>query len=139
MSDSRAILSYWIVYFFIFLGIAGGCFPVLLDLLTRPYGKSAVVYGLDENSDNEDTVFCPGGTLEKSIWMDFWVSYFNGFFFSSSLLSFKLLILMLLSIGEFEMTTTSVNNFFIQNGMLYTVPTLTSDNITGHTFNITSP
>ena len=50
------------------------------------------------------------------------------------------------------MTTASVNNSFIQNGMLYIVPTLTSDNIgtaavldgavyniTGCTFNITSP
>ena len=59
---------------------------------------------------------------------------------------------MLPSNGEFEMTTTSVNNSFIQNGMLYIVPTLTSDNIgsaavldgavyniTGCTFNITSP
>jgi hypothetical protein len=31
--------------------------------------------------------------------------------------------------GEFEITTNSINNFFIQNGMLYIVPTLTSDNI----------
>ena len=59
---------------------------------------------------------------------------------------------MLPSNGEFEMTTASVNNSFIQNGMLYIVPTLTSDNIgtaavldgavyniTGCTFNITSP
>ena len=28
-----------------------------------------------------------------------------------------------------EMTTSSVNNSFIQNGMLYIVPTLTLDNI----------
>lgn len=59
---------------------------------------------------------------------------------------------MLPSNGEFEMTTSSVNNSFIQNGMLYIVPTLTSDNIgkaavldgavyniTGCTFNITTP
>jgi hypothetical protein len=57
-----------------------------------------------------------------------------------------------LSNGEFEMTTASINNSFIQNGMLYIVPTLTSDNIgtaavldgavfniTGCTFNITTP
>jgi hypothetical protein len=36
---------------------------------------------------------------------------------------------MLPSNGEFEMTTASENNSFIQNGMLYIVPTLTSDNI----------
>ena len=54
--------------------------------------------------------------------------------------------------GEFEMTTASRNNSFVQNGMLYIVPTLTSDNIgtaavfdgtvyniTGCTFNITRP
>jgi hypothetical protein len=60
---------------------------------------------------------------------------------------------MLPSNGEFEITTTSVNySFIIQNGMLYIVPTLTSDNIgnaavldgavyniTGCTFNTTSP
>lgn len=50
------------------------------------------------------------------------------------------------------MTTASTNNSFVQDGMLYIVPTLTSDNIgngavldgtvyniTGCTFNITSP
>jgi hypothetical protein len=67
---SRAVLSYWIVYFFTFLGIAGGCFPVLLDLHTRLYGKTAVVYSLDENSDNEDTVFGPGGTFLREVNMD---------------------------------------------------------------------
>jgi hypothetical protein len=54
--------------------------------------------------------------------------------------------------GEFEMTTASRNNSFIQDGMLYIVPTLTSDNIgadavfdgavyniTGCTFNDTRP
>lgn len=52
--------------------------------------------------------------------------------------------------GEFEMTTVSLNNSFVQNGYLYLAPTLTSDNlgtaaiedgyvynITGCTFNIT--
>lgn len=59
---------------------------------------------------------------------------------------------MLPSNGEFEMTTASVNNSFVRNGLLYIVPTLTSDNIgtaavldgavyniTDCTFNVTSP
>lgn len=52
--------------------------------------------------------------------------------------------------GEFEMTTDSSNNSYVQNGYLYITPTLTSDsigenaiidgfvyNITGCTYNIT--
>lgn len=44
--------------------------------------------------------------------------------------------------GEFEMTTNSPNNSFVQDGMLYIVPTLTSDVIgadnvfNGYTYNI---
>ena len=45
--------------------------------------------------------------------------------------------------GEFEMTTNSANNSFVQDGKLYLVPTLTSDVIgkqsvlDGYTYNIT--
>jgi hypothetical protein len=43
----------------------------LLDLHSRPSGKTAV---LDENFDNEDTVFGPRGTFLREvsffIWMD---------------------------------------------------------------------
>jgi hypothetical protein len=50
-----------------------------------------------------------------------------------------------LSNGEFEMTTNSPNNSFVQNGMLYIMPTLTSLSIpggnasvfNGFTYNIT--
>lgn len=44
--------------------------------------------------------------------------------------------------GEFEMTTNSPNNSFVEDGMLYIVPTLTSDVIgsdnifNGYTYNI---
>lgn len=45
--------------------------------------------------------------------------------------------------GEFEMTTNSPNNSFVEDGKLYIVPTLTSDVIgrdnvlNGYTYNIT--
>ena len=45
--------------------------------------------------------------------------------------------------GEFEMTTASSNNSFVDDGKLYIVPTLTSDIIgynnvlDGYTYNIT--
>ena len=45
--------------------------------------------------------------------------------------------------GEFEMTTASSNNSFVEDGKLYIVPTLTSDVIgynnvlDGYTYNIT--
>ena len=45
--------------------------------------------------------------------------------------------------GEFEMTTNSANNSYVQDGKLYIVPTLTSDAIgyqnvlNGFTYNIT--
>jgi hypothetical protein len=45
--------------------------------------------------------------------------------------------------GEFEMTTSSSNNSFVQDGVLYLVPTLTSDVIgqnnvmNGYTYNLT--
>jgi beta-glucanase (GH16 family) len=54
--------------------------------------------------------------------------------------------------GEFEMTTASTNNSYVQDGYLYIVPTLTAENlgwdaiyngtvlnITGCTFNETQP
>jgi hypothetical protein len=112
LSDSNLISrAVWIVYF-IFLGIAGGCFPVLLDLHTRPYGKTAVVYSLDENSDNENTVFGPGGTFLREVNMDvFWGKLFQPvllLFFSTI---FQTIYSHVISNGEFEMTTTSVNNF----------------------------
>lgn len=57
-----------------------------------------------------------------------------------------------LSNGEFEMTTSSTNNSYVQNGYLYITPTLTSDaigsgsilngytyNLTDCTYNITNP
>lgn len=45
--------------------------------------------------------------------------------------------------GEFEMTTQSANNSFVEDGKLYILPTLTSDIIgfdnviDGYTYNIT--
>ncbi len=54
--------------------------------------------------------------------------------------------------GQFEMTTSSSNNSYIKDGMLYLVPTLTEDvigegnvfdgyvyNLTDCTFNVTQP
>lgn len=45
--------------------------------------------------------------------------------------------------GEFEMTTESTNNSFVEDGLLYILPTLTSDVIgfdsviDGYTYNVT--
>lgn len=59
---------------------------------------------------------------------------------------------MIIRNGEFEMTTSSTNNSYVQNGYLYITPTLTSDvigmdnvlngytyNLTDCTYNVTNP
>lgn len=126
--STRAVISYWVVYFIILLGISGGAFQCYWTYIHVPLDKQPLCIVLDENFDNEEAVFGSGGTFFREVSLD-------GF-----------------GNGEFEMTTASVNNSFIQNGMLYIVPTLTSDNIgtaavldgavfnaTDCTFNITSP
>lgn len=126
--STRAIISYWIVYVIIFLGIAGGAFQCYWTFTHVQLDTQPLCLVLDEDFSEGNAVFGPGGTLFREVNMD-------GF-----------------GNGEFEMTTDSDNNSFVQNGMLYIVPTLTSDNIgsaaildgavyniSGCTFNLTSP
>jgi hypothetical protein len=126
--NPRATFSYWIVYIIIFFGIAGGAVQCYFTYIDVALDREPLCLVFDENFDNEDSVFGPNGTFFREVNM-------NGF-----------------GTGEFEMTTASRNNSFVQNGMLYIVPTLTADNIgmdavldgtvyniTGCTFNLTTP
>ncbi|CAA7271076.1 unnamed protein product [Cyclocybe aegerita] len=124
----RAVFSYWVVYAIILLGIAGGAVQSYFVYTRVPLDKRTLCIVLDENFENEATVFGEGGTFFREVNMD-------GF-----------------GTGEFEMTTSSRNNSFVRDGKLYIVPTLTADNIgmdavfdgtvyniTDCTFNITRP
>ncbi|KAF9473865.1 ectomycorrhiza-upregulated GH16 glucan endo-1,3-beta-glucosidase precursor [Pholiota conissans] len=126
--NPRATFSYWIVYIIVLIGIAGGAVQCYLTYIRVPLDKQPLCIVLDESFDNEDAVFGENGTFFREVNMD-------GF-----------------GNGEFEMTTSSRNNSFISNGMLYIVPTLTADNIgtaavfngtvyniTDCTFNLTRP
>ena len=66
----RAVVSYWIVYFIIFLGIAGGAFQCYWTYINVPLDKQPLCIVLDENFDNEDAVFGPGGTFFREVNMD---------------------------------------------------------------------
>ena len=68
--STRAVLSYWIVYFIIFLGIAGGAFQCYWTYIHVPLDKQPLCIVLDENFDNEDAVFGPGGTFFREVNMD---------------------------------------------------------------------
>ncbi|KAI0631806.1 concanavalin A-like lectin/glucanase [Trametes polyzona] len=112
--DRMATLSYWLVYFVSFLGIAGGairCYFAWKQTLLL--GNVCLV--MEDNFDTFDT---------ENVWMR--EASMSGF-----------------GNGEFEMTTASENNSFVRDGRLYLVPTLTSDVIgynnvfNGHTFNLT--
>ena len=70
IKTTRAIVSYWIVYFIIFLGIAGGAFQCYWTYINVPLDKQPLCIVLDENFDNEDAVFGPGGTFLREVNMD---------------------------------------------------------------------
>jgi hypothetical protein len=67
---ARAVLSYWIVYLIIFLGIAAGAFQCYWTYTHVPLDKQPLCIVLDENFDNEDAVFGPGGTFSREVNMD---------------------------------------------------------------------
>uniref|UniRef100_A0A8H7Y360 GH16 domain-containing protein n=1 Tax=Psilocybe cubensis TaxID=181762 RepID=A0A8H7Y360_PSICU len=126
--NPRAVFSYWIVYFIIFIGLAGGAVQCYFTWKNVALDTAPLCLVLEENFDSEEGVFGENGTFFREVNMD-------GF-----------------GNGEFEMTTSSRNNSFVQNGNLYIVPTLTSDNIgmdavmdgtvyniTDCTFNLTRP
>ena len=66
----RAIFAYWIVYFIIFLGIAVGAFQCYWTYIHVPLDKQPLCLVLEENFDNEDAVFGPGGTFFREVNMD---------------------------------------------------------------------
>ncbi|KJA17901.1 glycoside hydrolase family 16 protein [Hypholoma sublateritium FD-334 SS-4] len=126
--SARAVFSYWIVYLIVLVGISIGAVQCWLTFVRVPLDRKPLCLVLDQDFSDESTVFGPNGTFFREVNMD-------GF-----------------GNGEFEMTTDSRNNSFVKDGMLYIVPTLTSDNIgtaavfdgtvyniTGCTFNITRP
>jgi len=124
--NPRATFAYWLTYFVVFVGFAGGIVQSYFKYANAQLDRKPLCLVFEENFDNEDAVFGPNGTFEREVNMD-------GF-----------------GNGEFEMTTASSNNSYVKNGFLYIVPTLTADaigwdavfnntvyNITGCTFNET--
>ncbi|KAF8891406.1 ectomycorrhiza-upregulated GH16 glucan endo-1,3-beta-glucosidase precursor [Infundibulicybe gibba] len=126
--NPRASFAYYLTYFVIMLGLAGGAVQCWWNYTHVLLDKQPLCMVLEENFDSEESVFGENGTFFREVNMD-------GF-----------------GNGEFEMATASSNNSYVQDGMLYIVPTLTSDsignaavfdgtvyNISGCTFNITRP
>ncbi|KAI0791239.1 concanavalin A-like lectin/glucanase domain-containing protein [Abortiporus biennis] len=107
-------LAYWTTYFCGFLGIAGSVLLCYFGWKDVPrVGNLCLI--MDDNFDIFDTDYTWSHEVDMS-----------GF-----------------GNGQFEMTTNSQNNSFVQDGHLYIVPTLTSDVIgsdaifNGYTYNIT--
>ena len=68
--NPRAVISYWIVYFILFLGIAGGVFQCYWTYVHVPLDKLPLCMVLEENFDNEAAVFGPGGTFFREVNMN---------------------------------------------------------------------
>jgi beta-glucanase (GH16 family) len=126
--NPRATFSYYLTYFMVFLGLAGGLVQSYFKYSNAQLDRQPLCLVFEEDFNSEDEVFGTNGTFQREVNMDG-----NGN-------------------GEFEMTTGSTNNSYIQDGMLYIVPTLTAEqigwdavfnntvfNITGCTFNETAP
>ncbi|KAF8632762.1 hypothetical protein AX15_001700 [Amanita polypyramis BW_CC] len=115
----RGKLAYFLTYAMIFVGLAGGVVQTYFRYAHAQLDRKPLCLVFEENFDNEDAVFGPNGTFQREVNLD-------GF-----------------GNGEFEMTTASTNNSYVQDGFLYIVPTLTADNIgwdavfNGTVFNIT--
>ncbi|KAK0213777.1 GH16 beta-1,3-glucan recognition protein [Armillaria fumosa] len=117
--DPRARIAYFATYGVAFLGIVGSFLKIWFD-----YKGLAVMTGnlcsvLDEDFSSGNDVFGDNGVFFREVDM-------SGF-----------------GNGQFEMTTSSLNNSFVSNNRLYILPTLTEDSIgrdailDGHVFNIT--
>lgn len=106
--------AYWIFIFGLSLGLIGSALLMYFAYAAVPKGKYCLV--LDEQFD--------GDTINKDIW--FHEMETGGF-----------------GNNQFDWTTDSTNNSFVQDGKLYIVPTLTSDAlgdaaiIDGYTLNLT--
>ncbi|OSX63056.1 glycoside hydrolase family 16 protein [Postia placenta MAD-698-R-SB12] len=112
--DTYSRVSYWVTWVVAFLGIAGGAVRCYFGWKEVPrVGNLCLVMQDDFNT------FDLENTWTREVQM-------GGF-----------------GNGEFEMTTDSSNNSFVQDGRLYIAPTLTSnvighDNVmNGYTYNIT--
>ena len=81
IKNSRSIISYYIVYFIIFLGIAGGVVQSYFKFILVPLDKKplCLVYQEDFDDGNEDRVFglskaqngdLTGGSLLREVSMD---------------------------------------------------------------------
>ena len=69
----RATFSYYIVYFIIFVGFAGGAVQSLFRYKNVPIDKSPLCLAFEENFDSEETVFgkdAKGGTFFREVSMD---------------------------------------------------------------------
>ncbi|TFK63649.1 glycoside hydrolase family 16 protein [Pluteus cervinus] len=118
--DPFARIAYWITYGAMFLGLAAGALRCYTGYFDVPVMTGNLCPVLDEDfTGGEDGIFGENGTFFREVDM-------SGF-----------------GNGEFEMTTDSSNNSYIQDGQLWIVPTFTSDSIgdaaiiDGYTYNIT--
>ncbi|KII90396.1 glycoside hydrolase family 16 protein [Plicaturopsis crispa FD-325 SS-3] len=118
--DPFARIAYFLTYAVIFLGFAGSAIRCYFGYVDVPMIKSNLCLVFEDDFDT-------GGSTE----------------FSSSGKWFQEIELGGFGNGEFEITTSSTNNSFVNDGKLYIVPTLTSDNIgadaifNGYTYNLT--
>ncbi|KAI9459526.1 glycoside hydrolase family 16 protein [Boletus coccyginus] len=127
--DPYARIAYFLTYGVAFLGIVASAVTCYFGYKSVPMITGNLCMVLDEEFDTDtDTVFGSGGKWFREIEL-------GGF-----------------GNGEFEMTTSSTDNSYVQDGYLYITPTLTSDiigrdnvlngytyNLTDCTYNTTSP
>ncbi|KAF9074578.1 concanavalin A-like lectin/glucanase domain-containing protein [Rhodocollybia butyracea] len=124
--DPYSRIAYFITYGMIFVGVVISGVKCFLDYRNVQILSGPLCMVLDEDFSSGNGIFGENGTFLREVDM-------SGF-----------------GNGEFEMTTASENNSFVENGFLYILPTLTSDsipmseildgyvyNITGCTYNIT--
>ncbi|KIK81340.1 glycoside hydrolase family 16 protein [Paxillus rubicundulus Ve08.2h10] len=118
--DPFARVAYFLTYGVAFLGIVASAVRCYFGYKSVPMIHGNLCMVLDEEFDTDtNTVFGSGGKWFREVEL-------GGF-----------------GNGEFEMTTSSTNNSYVQNGYLYLTPTLTSDAIgtdnlfNGYTYNLT--
>ncbi|KAJ6615840.1 concanavalin A-like lectin/glucanase domain-containing protein [Mycena sp. CBHHK59/15] len=127
--NPRARISYFLTYALVAVGAALGGVQAYFAYTTVRLDRQPLCLVFDEAFDAGDDAGVFGSENGKGRWLR--EVQMDGF-----------------GNGEFQMTTASSNNSFLQNGNLYLVPTLTpgwpfadgtSYNSTDCTFNITAP
>ena len=68
--NHRATFSYWIVYFFVSIGLAAGALQCYWEYSRVPLDKKPLCLVFQENFDNEDAVFGPNGTFFREVSMN---------------------------------------------------------------------